>query len=551
MKRHLAGVPVKKNVCYNESWLVKNDNQPCPTLFSPCIEGDSQCSHPTGKRRRDTPVIQELMNRADQRGFLTFEDVLEVLEGDEGEDVVALEALLDELDELGIELRRADDRTADPILDDSFEQEELRDPEIGDIEAVSPDDPVGLYFRQMAQEPLLTAQDEIMLARRIELGKDAQEWLLRLRKLSNDIQELRTVMMTIRRTYQNIETQTLLSRKSQEVGLLTQIFEDAHHLSARMADLPLDEELAYRLQHHTHNLESVLPGTRQDYAWTETIRETMNKGTLSNGAFKAVDFAASLTGIECCTNIASVMMEDGQAAREHLGRANTRLVVSIAKRYMGQGLPFPDLIQEGNVGLMRAVDKYDYRRGNRFSTYATWWIRQAITRALAQKTRTIRIPLHMTERIRQMYRTAQNLEQKLGRRPTPEEIAIEMDVQPDAIRSMMDASQHAIALERPVGDDGDSEFGDFLEDQDTPSPVESATQNLLQETIEEVLSELTPRQSHILRLRFGLGGGEPHTLEEIANKFGLSRERIRQLEKEALRRLRHPRLAHNLRDYLH
>jgi RNA polymerase primary sigma factor len=244
------------------------------------------------------------------------------------------------------------------------------------------------------------------------------------------------------------------------------------------------------------------------------------------------------------------IIADGQYAREHLGRANTRLVVSIAKRYMGQGLPFPDLIQEGNVGLMRAVDKYDYNRGNRFSTYATWWIRQAITRALAQKTRTIRIPLHMTERIRQMYRIAQTLEQELGRRPTPEEIAKEMDLPADAVRGMMDASQHAIALERPVGDDGDSEFGDFIEDQDSPSPVEAATQHLLEETIEEVLSELTPRQSHILRLRFGLGGGEPHTLEEIANKFGLSRERIRQLEKEALRRLRHPRLAHNLRDYL-
>ena len=242
---------------------------------------------------------------------------------------------------------------------------------------------------------------------------------------------------------------------------------------------------------------------------------------------------------------------DGQAAREHLGRANTRLVVSIAKRYMNQGLPFPDLIQEGNVGLMRAVDKYDYKRGNRFSTYATWWIRQAITRALAQKTRTIRIPLHMTERIRQMYRAAQDARAELGPAPHPRRNRRgEMEVAAEIVCRMMDASQHAIALERPVGEDGDSEFGDFIEDQDSPSPVEVATSNLLQETIEEVLAELTPRQSHILRLRFGLGDGEPHTLEEIASKFGLSRERIRQLEKEALRRLRHPRLAHNLRDYL-
>jgi RNA polymerase primary sigma factor len=382
-------------------------------------------------------VIQELLSRADRRGYVTLDDVIELLE-DEGDESQTLESVLDELDELGIELRHEElPREETEDLDEDYESESEEYQDFGDINAVSADDPVGLYFRQMAQEPLLTAQDEIELAKRIESGRAAA---LRL------------------------ENESCLSP------------EERQHLEA--------------------------------------------------------------------------LVRSGQAAREHLGRANTRLVVSIAKRYMGQGLPFPDLIQEGNVGLMRAVDKYDYQRGNRFSTYATWWIRQAITRALAQKTRTIRIPLHMTERIRQMYRTAQMLEQSLGRRPTPEEIAAEMDIPAESVRGMMDASQHAIALERPVGDDGDSEFGDFIEDQDTPSPVESATQHLLQETIEEVLSELTPRQSHILRLRFGLGGGDPHTLEEIANKFGLSRERIRQLEKEALRRLRHPRLAHTLRDYL-
>jgi RNA polymerase primary sigma factor len=386
-----------------------------------------------------TTVIQELLNRVEQRGFITFDDVLEVLEED-GDDLTSIESLLHELDERGIDLQKEGKDNSAEENDTGFAgREAIKDPSIGDINAISSDDPVGLYFRQMAQEPLLTAAEEIDLAKRIERGAKALE-----------------------------RTESFDAKQKSE-----------------------------RWWHHLNRLTHA-----------------------------------------------------GQAAREHLGRANTRLVVSIAKRYMGQGLPFPDLIQEGNVGLMRAVDKYDYRRGNRFSTYATWWIRQAITRALAQKTRTIRIPLHMTERIRQMYRIAQTLEQSLGRRPTPEEIAEEMSLPSETVRAMMDASQHAIALERPVGEDGDSEFGDFIEDQDTPSPVDSATQNLLQETIEEVLGELTPRQSHILRLRFGLGGGEPHTLEEIANKFGLSRERIRQLEKEALRRLRHPRLAHNLRDYL-
>lgn len=385
-------------------------------------------------------MIQELMARAEQRGYVTYDDILELLE-DEGEDQ-NIDNVLYELDELGIEYRPDNDLVGVPMLDETETDYDLdeaaQDPMLGDINAVSADDPVGLYFRQMAQEPLLSAAEEVDLAKRIEYGKLALEILER-------------------RNYR-IEPEKLIR-------------------------------------------------------YERLIRE-------------------------------------GQAAREHLGRANTRLVVSIAKRYMSQGLPFPDLIQEGNVGLMRAVDKYDYKRGNRFSTYATWWIRQAITRALAQKTRTIRIPLHMTERIRQMYRTAQSLEQMLGRRPTAEEIAAEMDVPLDTIRGMMDASQHAVALERPVGDDGDTEFGDFIEDQETLSPVDAAIQHLLEETIEQVLGELTNRQSSILRLRFGLGGGEPHTLEEIANKFGLSRERIRQLEKEALRRLKSPRLSVALRDYL-
>jgi RNA polymerase primary sigma factor len=243
-------------------------------------------------------------------------------------------------------------------------------------------------------------------------------------------------------------------------------------------------------------------------------------------------------------------IRDAQAAREHLARANTRLVVSIAKRYIGQGLPFPDLIQEGNTGLMRAVDKYDCEPGNRFSTYATWWIRQAVTRALAQQTRTIRIPLHMTERIRQMYRTAQALEKERGRRPTLEEVAAQMGQSAESVRDMMDVSQHTLALERPMGDDGYSEFGDFIEDVDAPEPSNTAESHLLREAIEEVLAELTPRQERVLRLRFGLDSGEEHTLKMIAVKFGLSRERIRQLEEVALRRLRAPGLAHKLRDYL-
>jgi RNA polymerase primary sigma factor len=243
-------------------------------------------------------------------------------------------------------------------------------------------------------------------------------------------------------------------------------------------------------------------------------------------------------------------IRDAQAAREHLARANTRLVVSIAKHYRGYGLPFMDLIQEGNTGLMRAVDRHDYKRGTRFSTYAWWWIWQAVTRGVSQKTRTIRIPLHLSERIRLMYKTAHALEQELGRWPSPEEIADQMELAPESVRSMMDYGRDVSALEHPAGEDGDSEFGDFIEDVDAPEPSNTAESSLLREAIGEVLAELTPRQERILRLRFGLDSGEEHTLERIATKFGLSRERIRQLEKAALSRLRAPGLAHKLREYL-
>jgi RNA polymerase primary sigma factor len=381
-------------------------------------------------------TTQALIDRACEDGVMTYDVLVDVLDGID--DRAGFDTLLDALAASGVSVHPPAQGAVLPIdLPPLPGDDELTGNEtlarVGNIPA---SDPIGLYFGQMAKEPLLTADEEVQLAKRIELGYLASGRL-----------------------------------------------DEADHDDARRRSLDL-------------------------------------------------------------------IAEQGQAARRHLGRANTRLVISIAKNYMGNGMPFADLIQEGNVGLMRAVDKYDYMRGYRFSTYATWWIRQAITRGLAQKTRTIRIPLHLTERIRTMYRAARELEQEMGRRPTPEEIADALSMTPDKVRSMMDASRHAIALETPVGEDGDSEFGQFIEDESAPAPAEVTDQHLLQESIDELLNELTPRQAHILRLRFGLGGGEQHTLQEIADRFGLSRERIRQLEKTALRRLRHPRFARTLRSYL-
>ncbi len=244
------------------------------------------------------------------------------------------------------------------------------------------------------------------------------------------------------------------------------------------------------------------------------------------------------------------LIEDGNDAREHLISANTRLVVSIAKKYMNRGVPFLDLIQEGNLGLMKAVEKFDYKRGYRFSTYATWWIRQTITRAIADQGRTIRVPVHMSDRIRKLYRVIRELEQKNGAKPTVEEIADIMELEPRKVQWMLRVSWQPLSLEQPVGEDEDSELGNFIENDELPTPAQSAYHNLLEEKIEEVLATLTEREAKILRLRFGLQNGRSYTLEEVGQKFGLTRERIRQIEGRALRRLRHPRRSRQLKDYL-
>lgn len=244
------------------------------------------------------------------------------------------------------------------------------------------------------------------------------------------------------------------------------------------------------------------------------------------------------------------LVQDGLQARDHLIKANTRLVVSVAKRYLGCGIPFLDLIQEGNLGLMRAVEKFDIHRGFRFSTYATWWIRQAITRAIADQGRTIRLPVHMVDRIRQIYRAMHELEQTLGRPPSAEELAQELGLDIRKIQWSMKVALLPLSLESPVGDEDDTELATFIEDEISPSPMQSTYHTMLREKIDEVLSTLPPREARVLRLRFGLETGTPYTLEEVGEKFGLTRERIRQIEGKALQRLRHPRRARLLKEYL-
>jgi RNA polymerase primary sigma factor len=270
---------------------------------------------------------------------------------------------------------------------------------------------------------------------------------------------------------------------------------------------------------------------------------------IERGRMSREELARSTVGKSRRTDLRN-LIEDGWAAREHLITANSRLVISVAKKYMGRGVPFLDLIQEGNIGLIRATKKFDYRRGHKFSTYATWWIRQAVTRAIADQGRTIRVPVHMGDQINKLLRVQHQLTQKLGRDPSVEELAEALDVLPKKVENMIQVSRRPLSLETPTDNEDDSVLGDFIEDDEIPAPDETATYNLLREHLELVLDMLPPREVRILQLRYGLLDGQAYTLEEVGRKMGVTRERVRQIEAQALSRLRHPTIRRKLRDYL-
>lgn len=397
-----------------------------------------------------SPAWQELIAQGEHEGYITYDAIIARIPSLE-HNIELLDELLEELTNAGVEIvPHAPDKEEEPTEleeEEEEDQESTLDPsalyenlveDAGYQQALDTDDVVGLYLKEAGRVPLLTADEEVALAKRMEAGQFAAEQL-------------------------------------SEMGDI----------------LPLDDRM---------ELES--------------------------------------------------LVEDGQAAQEYLVRANSRLVISVAKKYIGRGVHFLDLIQEGNIGLIRAARKFEWQRGHKFSTYATWWIRQAVSRAVADQGRTIRVPVHMGDQINRLRRISTQLTQELGRDPTTDEIAEEMETTPEKVSNLIEISRRPISLETPIEEDADSEFGDFIEDKSSPKPTELVTHNLLREHLDQVLARLPEREAHILQLRYGLLDGETHTLEEVGRQIGVTRERVRQLEAQALNRLRHSSAHQLLQDYL-
>jgi len=384
-------------------------------------------------------AVAQLVELGREKGYVTYEDILHFFPKLEEGEMDQLEEIFAALISAGIAYVE-DEPGEEPSDEDLLEEEEAAKPKTTDEEDylanIDTDDMIGLYLKEVGRIPLLTAEEEVELAKRIEAGRKARAELAQGKVSPKRREELRRII------------------------------------------------------------------------------------------------------------------EDGWRAREQLIIANSRLVISVAKKYIGRGVPFLDLIQEGNIGLIRATKKFDYRRGHKFSTYATWWIRQAVTRAIADQGRTIRVPVHMGDQINKLLRTQHQLTQRLGREPTIEELAKELGIPPKKVEYMMQVARHPLSLEMPTDDDEKSVLGDFIKDEDAQAPDENAIQSLLREHLERLLTSLPPREVRILQLRYGLLDGKPYTLEEVGRKMGITRERVRQIEAQALARLRKPEVQQQLREYL-